>query len=392
MYRSRFIKIIALLCFWQNSSGYCMQRSFDVEKTRDNVKKYYTKQVPEIKGKSRESGFDVLNNNSTDISSDGNKCKNANNILDNKNNIYIKKIPQNSRLKNFPLFNKRETTGSVYYPRNSGNNNGFKETIYHNVDYLKKAMEHIANAYKCSRRIAGNLMAKNIKKQNIRDFKSNLSRSVLMSSILQCFFNDTKMFFYLRNDVFNISLFTDNDLRNAIKISIPAYIFSKREATLLGTNFRYEGKGKHDYRNLNGYKINDADYKNSRKPGIGNCGSEYIVLLNKFFKCNISDCKVSLLKFQSSIEKFINQNINNKYINNYANQGMKNKLIRAIVIKTIIEHLFDSCTVVSLTERGYTQFILTTGLNHMDNIYAEIPDRAFPSSSLYQCCVPSWKM
>lgn len=88
--------------------------------------------------------------NSTDASSDGNKYKRANKILDDKNNVCVKKISQNSRLKNFPLLSKWETTGSVYYPRNGGNNNGFKEIIHHNIDYFKEAMEHIANAYKCS--------------------------------------------------------------------------------------------------------------------------------------------------------------------------------------------------------------------------------------------------
>lgn len=351
MDRSKFIKIIALLCFCQSFSGYCVYQKPGSHK---------------IDNESYKSPKDHLS-----IGDCYGKyfkyCKYVSTIPESKyydkNNVCVKKIPQSS----------------IYYPRNSGNNNGFKETIYHNVDYFKKAMEHIANAYKCSQEIVSNL-ATNIKAHNPIYFKNFLCRSVLVSGILQCFLNDTKMFFYLRNDVFNISLFTDNDLQNAIKISIPAYIFPKREATLLGTNFRYEGKRKHDYRNLNDSRINNAGYKNSRKLEIDNR--------------NISDLKMSLLKFRLLTKEFINQNINNKYINNYANQGMKNKLIRAIVIKTIIEHLFDSYIVVPFPECGYTQFILTTGLNHnhMDDIYVEFPDRAFPSSSLYQCCVPSWKM
>ena len=220
-------------------------------------------------------------------------------------------------------------------------------------------------------------MAKDIENQNIGGFKSNLSRSVLMNAILQCFSNDTKMFFYLRNDVFNITLFTDNDLHNAIKISIPACIFPKHEAALLGTNFRYEGK------------VN-CDYRTPENLGVSNF--EYSSLLKKAARFNTSRYEMFLSKFKLTIEKFINQNINNKYINNYANQGMKNKLIRAIVIKTIIEHLFDSCTVVTFPKHRHTWFILTTGLNRMDNIYVEIPDRAFPSSSLYTCRVPSWKI
>ena len=67
MDRSKFIKIIALLCFCQNFSGSCMKMNFDVNKVynaafspggQQNIGKYYmerfkyynnVRSIPEIK-------------------------------------------------------------------------------------------------------------------------------------------------------------------------------------------------------------------------------------------------------------------------------------------------------------------------------------------------------